>query len=388
MKKKIIIISAIFILITLIILLIIKIYKIDIKLNDNLTIQVNDKKYVSDFVVDNRINIINNHEINTQEIGKQKITFKYKYRGITRNGSFHIEIVDTTRPLIMLKNSYTITKGSDKILTDVILCGDNYDANPKCTIEGQYNINEIGSYDLKYKAVDSSNNETIVPFTLNVIEKTNNNYAQTSTNYEDIVNEYKNENTSIGIDISKWQGNIDFKKLKENNVEFVFIRIGVQNGFNGEIIMDPYFEYNIKNAMENDIKIGVYFYSYATTIEESKKQAAWIIENLKNHKIDLPIVFDWEAWSYFNTLDLSFIKLNNLSETFIKTIEDNGYEGMLYGSKNYLESIWETDNKKIWLAHYTSKTTYENDYKVWQICSDGKINGINGYVDIDIMYNK
>ena len=387
MKKK-IIIGIILVVIILITLLIINIYKIDINLKDNLTIEVNIKKYVSDFIEDDRINIINNHEINTEEIGKQKVTFKYKYRGITRKGSIDIEVIDTTKPLIMLKNSYTITKDSDKVLTDIILCGDNYDTNPKCTIDGEYNIHEIGSYELKYKAIDSSGNETTVPFTLNVIEKSNAKSEPTSTNYEDIINEYKNENTSIGIDVSKWQGDIDFKKLKENKVEFIFIRIGIQNGFDGEIIMDPYFEYNIKNAIENDIKVGIYFYSYATTNEEANNQASWIIKELENYKIDLPIVFDWESWSYFNTLNLSFIKLNNISETFIKTVENNGYEGMLYGSKNYLENIWETDNKKIWLAHYTNKTTYEKDYEVWQICSDGKIDGINGYVDIDIMYNK
>ena len=187
--------------------------------------------------------------------------------------------------------------------------------------------------------------------------------------------------------MSKWQGNIDFKKVKESGAEFVYIRIGVQNGFDGELIVDPYFKNNLKNAKENNLKVGVYFFSYAKSKEDIEKQTKWIIEVLNNEKLDLEVVFDWENWSYFNLLNLSFIDLNEMNTLFEEKMNEAGYKTMLYGSKNYLEKVWDTIDKEVWLAHYTSKTNYNGKYKLWQICDNGKINGINGYVDIDIMYN-
>ena len=71
----------------------------------------------------------------------------------------------------------------------------------------------------------------------------------------------------------------------------------------------------------------------------------------------------------------------------IEVLKNNGYEGMLYSSKNYLEKVWNTNKfSNVWLAHYTSKTDYSGDYSIWQMCNTGKINGINGDVDIDIFY--
>ena len=200
------------------------------------------------------------------------------------------------------------------------------------------------------------------------------------------MNNYKTDNTSVGIDVSKWQGDIDFKKVREAGAEFVMIRIGYQDGFDGDYVIDPYFEKNIEEAKENNLQVGIYFYSYSNSIEESEKQAEWVIKNLKNYEIDLPVVYDWEVWSSFNSINASLYKFNLMAETFLKKIENSGYITMLYISKNYLENIWELQNYKTWLAHYTNKTNYNGNYYMWQMCSDGKIDGINGYVDIDILY--
>ena len=139
--------------------------------------------------------------------------------------------------------------------------------------------------------------------------------------------------------------------------------------------------------MKNNLNVGVYFYSYADSNEEAKKQAEWIVKTLNGRKLDLPIVYDWESFSSFNSYNLSSHSFNEVANTFFNIIVENNYEPMLYGSKNYLEKIWDTDIPyKIWLAHYTNKTNYEGNYYIWQMCSDGKIDGINGYVDIDILY--
>ena len=100
----------------------------------------------------------------------------------------------------------------------------------------------------------------------------------------------------------------------------------------------------------------------------------------------MPIAFDWENWNSFNDYNLSFFGLTDMAHTFLDTINKAGYEGLLYSSKNYLERIWLPTKYDTWLAHYTKKTNYEGNYKFWQLCDDGRVDGINGAVDIDILY--
>lgn len=85
---------------------------------------------------------------------------------------------------------------------------------------------------------------------------------------------------------------------------------------------------------------------------------------------------------------MNLYEFNQMALTFKETIEQRGYKSILYGSKNYLENIWNPLLHDIWLAHYTDKTTYNGDYMLWQLTSSGKVEGIKGNVDIDIMYLK
>ena len=86
---------------------------------------------------------------------------------------------------------------------------------------------------------------------------------------------------------------------------------------------------------------------------------------------------------------MSFYNINKVASTFIKVLEDNGYKASLYSSKNYLQRVWLTDDfENVWLAHYTKNTDYDKDYYLWQMCNTGRIAGINGDVDIDILFNK
>ena len=220
----------------------------------------------------------------------------------------------------------------------------------------------------------------------NTTEEINKNIDKKTINFEDIVAMYKTDKTKIGIDVSSWQGDIDFEKIKKAGVEFIIIRVGGTRGTNGKYFLDSKFKRNIRLANKYDIDVGIYFYSYANSIESAKKDARWVLKQIKGYNVTLPIAFDWEEWAYFNEYDLSFFGLTSMANSFLKTIEDKGYKGMLYSSKSYLEAIWLPLDYDIWLAHYTSKTNYEGKYKFWQLCDNGKIDGINGEVDIDIMY--
>jgi glycoside hydrolase family 25 len=363
---------------------------VKVVLKDNLEANFADTLRVSSFIESINGKIVDDYYLNTDSLGKKKIDFEYiNDDGIKIKYNYEINVVDREAPLIWLGKSYNVTRGSEDNLIDKIMCGDNYDNNPECVIEGDYNLDNVGSYNLVFKATDSSGNVSKKKFILNVNEassKKESNGVKSVTEFSDVIKNYKNDNTQIGIDVSKWQGDIDFSKLKSAGVEFVIIRIGSSTGINGENFIDSKFIQNIKNANSVGIPVGVYFYSYANSVDRAISDAKWIIENIKDYKVELPIAFDWENWGSFNTYELSFFGLTNMAKRFMDTVKDAGYDAMLYSSKTYLENIWMSVDYPVWLAHYTKNTNYAGDYSYWQICSNGRVDGINGDVDIDIRY--
>lgn len=369
----------------------VKTAKVEVKLSEKLEANFADTLRVSSFIESINGKIVDDYVIDTDKLGKKTINFEFVNEdGIKIKYSYVIDVVDKEAPLIWLGKSYNVTKGSEDYLLDKIMCGDNYDNNPKCYIEGEYNLDEVGSYKLVFKAEDSNGNKAEKKFTLNVNESkkggSNSNTEKVTTDFSQIVKDYKNDDTQIGIDVSKWQGDIDFSKLKASGVEFVIIRVGSSNGLNGENFVDSKFIQNVKNANAVGIPVGIYFYSYASTIDRAISDAKWIIEQIKDYKVDLPIAFDWENWNSFNKFDVSFFGLTNIAKGFMDTVKDAGYDAMLYSSKTYLENIWMPTSYPIWLAHYTKNTNYTGDYSFWQMCSNGRVNGINGDVDINIRY--
>lgn len=346
---------------------------------------------LSDLIESINGKLIEDPKINTSKLGEKSITFKYiNDDNIKVDYTFSIDIVDKTPPIISQVGTYNVNVYYDGDIAKELFCGDNYDDNPKCTVEGEYDLNTIGRYPVTFVGEDSSNNKTTHDFILNVRKKPSGGSSTTVpevTDFNDIVKNYKNDDNKIGLDISHWQGDIDFDKVKTAGVEFVYIRVGRGNGIGGEYVLDTKFEQNIEGFNRVGIPVGVYFYSYANSKEDAIKEAKWVLGQIKKYKVDLEIVFDWENWSSFQEFDLSFKKLTDVAESFAKTVQSKGYIGMLYSSKNYLENIWYPVEFPVWLAHYTTMTNYEGHYKVWQICNNGKVDGIDdNLVDIDIMY--
>ena len=361
-----------------------------VELKDNLDADFADTLRVSSFIKKINGKLVDDYYLDTDSLGKKKVNFQFiNDDGIKIKYSYEINVVDKEAPLIWLGKSYNVTKGSVDNLVEKIMCGDNYDTNPVCVIEGDYDLNSVGSYKLVFKATDSSGNISEKKFTLNVNEPSDNKGSKGNkevTEFSEIIKNYKNDNTEIGIDVSKWQGDIDFKKLKDAEVEFVIIRVGSSTGINGENFVDSKFIQNIENANSVGIPVGVYFYSYANSMERAINDAKWIIDVIKDYRVELPIAFDWENWGSFNKYELSFFGLTNIAKKFMDTVKDAGYEAMLYSSKTYLENIWMGMDYPVWLAHYTKNTNYTGDYSYWQLCSNGRVDGINGDVDIDIRY--
>ena len=188
----------------------------------------------------------------------------------------------------------------------------------------------------------------------------------------------------MGIDVSFYQGDIDFEKVKNAGIDFAIIRLGF--GKDGKNELDDKFIRNIEGFNKLNIPVGIYFVSYATDEKEIEDEVKFILKNIKKYDVDLPIAFDWEHWRNFSQYNINLHTLNNLSKVFIDEVKKKNYKGILYSSKNYLNYAWYENTNPVWIAHYNENENYQNMYDMWQLCDDGKIDGIEGFVDIDIMY--
>ena len=159
-----------------------------------------------------------------------------------------------------------------------------------------------------------------------------------------------------GIDVSKYQGDINFKKVKDDGIEFVIIRIG-------------------------------YLYSYAKSVSDAKKEAGVVLKWLKGRELNLPVYYDIEDKSQIN---LGKKTLTSMCEAFCDVIEKAGYWAGIYANKyfftTYLDYEKLEEKYTIWVAQYNDNNTYRGKYDMWQYTSSGKVNGISGNVDMDILY--
>lgn len=329
-----------------------------VELKDDLKLTFYSDVKLSDLIVDINGELTEDVPINTKKIGTNKLTFKYiNEENIEIPYTFEYSVVDTTPPVVWLDSSYTLYVGADKEFYKDIMCGDDLDDNPVCKVEGDYDTNKAGSYDLEFVATDKSGNETRHPFTLYIKEKPVNNSKPSNkpavvkrTQFSDIITNYKTDKTKIGIDVSGYQGEIDFEAVKNAGVEFAIIKVGGTLGIDAEYYVDSKFKRNIEGFNKVGIPVGIYFFSYAPSKESAIKDAEWVYEQIKDYKVDLPIVYDWENWSFYNEFNLSFYNLTANAEAFLDTLNKKGYEGMLYGSKNYLDKIWLETEYPIWAS--------------------------------------
>ncbi len=193
-----------------------------------------------------------------------------------------------------------------------------------------------------------------------------------------------------GIDVSKWNREIDWDKVKAAGVEFAIIRVGYRGYTSGSLIMDPYFEANMRGATNAGIPIGVYFFSQAITPLEAVEEASMVIELCDNYYLNYPIFLDSESTGANGRADnLSAEKRTELSIAFMETIQNAGYEAGIYGARNWFGNNLLMDQLGdyiIWLAEYREVPIYQGYYHMWQYSSKGSIDGIDGNVDLNISY--
>ena len=275
-----------------------------IELNDN-NYPVYEKHYSKDLVKSINADIIHKDILlEYQTVGSYTYPLSFKYKKKTYKYDIKYTVNDVTKPIfISAPSNLTMAYDDEKEICNKIVYADDYDNIPKCRINGEYDNTKIGTYNnLEYIITDSSGNENKKNFTLNVVEKIPKNNNTSTPKYlyiDDIINKYKNENTSIGIDVSKWQGNVDFKKVKDAGIEFVIMRIGSQRSPEEEISMDVKFKEYYQAVKDVGLKVGIYIYNTSAPPSDAVKTAKWVLKELNGDKLDFPIAYDWEDWSDF-----------------------------------------------------------------------------------------
>ncbi len=194
-----------------------------------------------------------------------------------------------------------------------------------------------------------------------------------------------------GIDVSKYQGEIDWAKVQADGVEYAFIRLGLRGYESGKIVLDEYYEQNMRGANESGVKAGVYFFTQAVTVEEAIEEADFVIENLANFDVPYPVVFDVEMIVGGNgrANSLTQEERTDICIAFCDAIKEAGYTPMIYGNVKCFTKLLDMprlENYEKWYAFYDDYMYMPYEVSIWQYTEEGSVDGIKGKVDMNIAY--
>ncbi|MBR2937178.1 MAG: glycoside hydrolase family 25 protein [Oscillospiraceae bacterium] len=194
----------------------------------------------------------------------------------------------------------------------------------------------------------------------------------------------------LGIDVSFWQRDIDWPKVKQAGVEFAMIRAGARGAETGDLFEDDYAQANYAGASAAGIRVGAYFFSQAITPEEAAAEANYLLEIIKDWNIEMPLVYDWEFISAdARTANMDPRTLTDCAKAFCETVKNAGYTPMIYFNTNQsfdMLYLAELKDYRFWLAQYDTVLRYPYKIDMWQYSETGTVPGIEGNVDIDLYF--
>lgn len=328
--------------------------------------------------------------LDTSQLGAVKQTVEVLYKDESFSLEISYNVVDTTAP-VCLNPGYGSVLPTGSVFDPDSLVGyaDNCDRRPALSCTGYVDTSAEGVYPVTLTVTDASGNSTSWDLDVTVSDQPADNYIDSGDliGFGDFMQMYAGEGCHFGIDVSKWQGSIDFGAVKGAGCEFAIIRMGYSS--DGYIYPDEYFEDNLRNARAAGLKVGVYFYSEDSRADIARGVARYIADTLGGSRLDLPVAFDWEDFYHFQNYGMSIHDLSELFEAFADELDKNGYDTMLYSSKNFLENFWENSGcHPVWVANYTDADNYSGSHILWQRCGNGRINGIDGAVDLNVLYDR
>lgn len=317
--------------------------------------------------------------------------------------SLHMEPpeVDTTAPVfISYPRTINLVKGTKFVAGDYVGYIDDVDKDVELKVTGDVDINTVGDYPIKMTITDDAGNSKTIDVTVKVYVKkqptkkpassaTSSKSSSTTTTvkkttFADLKKKYETGNAFIGIDVSKYQGNINFQKVKDAGCHFVILRAAIYN--NGKFGIDSKFEQYYKDAKAAGLLIGVYYYSVDNTTELMKQHCAELAKALNGKQIDFPVAYDFEKWKGFQNLKMNSSDLNNMFYLFCSEMERYGYDAMIYANPYFLRNWFKPGHYKIWLADWKTQPSYEGTIHFWQFSAKGRIDGISTDVDVDVYY--
>lgn len=194
------------------------------------------------------------------------------------------------------------------------------------------------------------------------------------------------------IDVSAYQKEIDWQQVAADGVTMAMIRVGYRGYESGSLHMDAYFRQNIEGAMKAGLKVGIYFFSQAVSVDEAIEEARFVINAIKGYAVDGPVAFDLEKVSNDTAqrIDgLSRTEKTEITAAFCQVIERKGYTPMIYGNATWFTEAVELGHLTaypLWLAHYADETAFPDEFALWQYTNKGRVAGITGNVDLNLWF--
>lgn len=202
---------------------------------------------------------------------------------------------------------------------------------------------------------------------------------------------YLDEDATVGIDVSKYQGEIDWEKVKNDGIDYAILRLGYRGYGTGKMVLDETYEDNLEAAEEVGMDLGVYYFTQAITPEEAVEEAEMVLEYIKGHRITYPVIVDIEdvPAEEARTAGLTRDEVTDILIAFCDRIQQEGYTPMIYANTKWLVSKMDlarlTDYDK-WLAQYYRTPFFPYEFQMWQYSSTGRVDGIEGDVDLNVCF--
>lgn len=326
---------------------------------------------VSSVEKDMRVNVVNGRG----ELVKDEpftVTLKdaegteHNYKDVDKDGSIYIAPVEPGDYQVSLKETEGYVLAEEEI---------------PVSVKEQIDYTVIDDISFMIKSVDEINEAE---------EDTAINDAELNADGTESNRRLDDEDALFGIDVSKWNKEIDWESVRAAGVDFVIIRCGYRGSKTGALVEDPYFKKNVEGAQAAGLKVGIYFFTQATTEIEAVEEASMALMLCRNYKLALPIFIDTEGAGGSGRADgLGVETRTAVCEAFCRTIDNSGFNAGVYASKNWYTNNLSMENLSdytIWLAQYSRAATYDGRYDLWQYTSAGTIDGIETRVDLNMCY--
>lgn len=197
--------------------------------------------------------------------------------------------------------------------------------------------------------------------------------------------------TSVGVDVSTYQGTVDWAAVKDAGVDYVIVRAAYRGYETGKIVPDDLYEQNIRGATDAGLHVGVYLYSQALSEDEAREEADYLLGLIEGLPVDYPVVYDQEEYTadQARTDGLTGEQATLNALAFCERVYDAGYIPMIYTNNDWAQNMYDMerlDHYPIWYADYTAAPSLTGGFAMWQYTDSGQVPGVTGPVDLNLLF--